>query len=127
MDIYNRPSIADDALVYTLHVGSLSADRSAVSALATVIASYVTTVLPDHIWHRDPFELRIIDIRGQWHLEGRMRVGDCVDDEWCVVWLLREISKRWDVAVRYEDQSVTFQQPVPMYFPVSTIRTEISC
>jgi hypothetical protein len=29
-----------------------------------------------------------------------MRVGACVDDEWCVVWLLREVSKLWDVAVR---------------------------
>lgn len=27
-------------------------------------------------------------------LEGRMRVGDAVDDEWLVVWLLRQISER---------------------------------
>lgn len=24
-----------------------------------------------------------------------MRVGDAVDDEWLVVWLLREVSRRW--------------------------------
>lgn len=28
-------------------------------------------------------------------LGGRMRVGDAVDDEWLVVYLLREVSKRW--------------------------------
>jgi hypothetical protein len=28
-------------------------------------------------------------------LEGRMRVGDAVDDEWLVVWQLIEVSKRW--------------------------------
>jgi hypothetical protein len=28
-------------------------------------------------------------------LEGRMRVGDAVDDEWLVVYLLRQVSKRW--------------------------------
>jgi hypothetical protein len=28
-------------------------------------------------------------------LEGRMRIGDSVDDEWLVVWLLRDISKTW--------------------------------
>lgn len=34
-------------------------------------------------------------------LEGRMRIGDSVDDEWLVVWLLWEVSKRWkEVAIR---------------------------
>jgi hypothetical protein len=28
-------------------------------------------------------------------LEGRMRIGDSVDDEWLVVWLLRDISTTW--------------------------------
>lgn len=28
-------------------------------------------------------------------LEGRMRIGDAVDDEWLVVWLLRCVSERW--------------------------------
>ena len=26
--------------------------------------------------------------------------GDSVDDEWCIVWLLREIQAKWDLAVR---------------------------
>jgi hypothetical protein len=32
-------------------------------------------------------------------LEGRMRIGDSVDDEWLVVWLLREVSKDWPEAL----------------------------
>lgn len=28
-------------------------------------------------------------------LEGHVRIGDSVDDEWLVVWLLREVSKTW--------------------------------
>jgi hypothetical protein len=28
-------------------------------------------------------------------LEGRMRIGDSVDDEWLVVWLLRQVSEEW--------------------------------
>lgn len=28
-------------------------------------------------------------------LEGRMRIGDAVDDEWLVVWLLKRVSERW--------------------------------
>jgi hypothetical protein len=30
-----------------------------------------------------------------------MRVGDSIDDEWCVVWLLRQVSEKWDVTIRY--------------------------
>lgn len=32
---------------------------------------------------------------GDHKLEGRMRVGDAVDDEWLVVWLLTQVSKKW--------------------------------
>jgi hypothetical protein len=32
-------------------------------------------------------------------LEGRMRIGDAVDDEWLVVWLLKRVSERWDGVV----------------------------
>ncbi len=69
------------------------------------------------IWHKDPWELRpattaeggvttnphkgkgkAVLVAGR-DLEGRMRVGDCVDDEWLVVWLLREVSRRWPEVV----------------------------
>lgn len=44
----------------------------------------------------------------KWMLEGRMRVGDSVDDEWCVVWILREISKKWDFAISVMDSDGEF-------------------
>lgn len=104
MDIFNRtPAIAEDTIQYTLDPGPAFPDKSAVITLATLIDSYVSSVLPDHIWHRDTFELKVINSPyspGTWCIEGHMRVGDCVDDEWCVVWLLRDITKRWDVAVK---------------------------
>jgi hypothetical protein len=50
------------------------------------------------LWNKDSWELKVIS-QSQSHeggrLEGRMRVGDAVDDEWLVVYLLREVSKRW--------------------------------
>ncbi|GBE78093.1 hypothetical protein SCP_0109750 [Sparassis crispa] len=71
---------------------------------------YVESSLPGHIWHRDAFELKAVqDPDGEGcMLEGRMRVGDCVDDEWCVVWLLREISAKWDVAISVFDSDGEF-------------------
>lgn len=104
MDIFNRPPvISEDSLFYSLYPTSGSTDKSSATSLATVIRTYIDSVLPGHIWHRDPFELKLAanpDAEDAWMLEGKMRVGDCVDDEWCVVWLLREISAKWDVAIR---------------------------
>ncbi|CDO70264.1 hypothetical protein BN946_scf184942.g64 [Trametes cinnabarina] len=73
---------------------------------------YTKSLLPDHLWHRDSFELKVApDPEGnkdKWVLEGLMRVGDCIDDEWCAVWLLREISRKWDVVISVWDSDGEF-------------------
>jgi SGT1 protein len=105
MDIFNQsPSISEDTIQYVLYPPSeIQSERASVTTYATCMRIYVESLLPNFIWHRDAFELKVVsdpDEEG-WILEGRMRVGDCVDDEWCVVWLLKQISAKWDVAVRY--------------------------
>jgi len=108
MDIFNRPpAISEDTVQYRLHPAQESADKVSVLALAAVLRSYADDLLSGFLWHRDPFELKVVSDTDGWVLEGTMRVGDCIDDEWCVVWLLREISKKWDVAIR----------SVPLYPP----------
>jgi hypothetical protein len=105
MEIFNRtPAIAEDTLHYNLHPPQNLSDRASVTTLAACISTYVDTLLPDFIWHRDAFELKVVpnpdSVHNEtWILEGRMRVGDCVDDEWCAIWLLREISAKWDVVI----------------------------
>lgn len=104
MDIFNRPpAISEDALQYTIYPSPEHSDKASVTTFATCIHAYAESLLPDFLWHRDAFELKVVpDPTGAaWILEGCMRVGDCVDDEWCVVWLLREISSKWDLAIRY--------------------------
>lgn len=104
-------------------VDELSADADAdasadFAAQATLITSHVASLLPSPwLWNKDPWELKVAGgdtesrgvgaagVRsgagegagegGERKLEGRMRVGDAVDDEWLVVWLLREVSRRW--------------------------------
>lgn len=102
MDIFNRPpAISEDTIQYRLYPAQQSADKISVLTLATVLKGYADDLLPGFLWHRDPFELKVVSDTNDWVLEGTIRVGDCVDDEWCVVWLLREISKKWDVAIRF--------------------------
>ncbi len=105
MDIFNRPpAISEDTLQYALYPPQSLSDKPSVTTFAACMHTYVDSLLPDFIWHRDAFELKVVpnpDFEGQWMLEGRMRVGDSVDDEWCTVWLLKEISNKWDVVIRY--------------------------
>lgn len=113
MDIFNRPpTIAEDTVIYTIYPPS-DTDKAKAIALSALITAYVQdSLLPaNHIWHRDSFELHLVErddtssprvvTPGQLRLEGTMRVGDAVDDEWCAVWLLYQISEHWpDVVIR---------------------------
>ena len=84
------PSVSEDTLHYVLHLAPAS---SSPAALALLITHHVESLLPQPwLWNKDAWELKDV---GEGKLEGRMRVGDAVDDEWCVVWLLREICKKW--------------------------------
>jgi len=105
MDIFNRPpSIPEDTLQYALYPvysGSQLSNKASVTLLATCIRDYVDTLLCGFMWHRDTFELKAAeDPSKNWFLEGMMRVGDSIDDEWCTIWLLREISSKWDLVIR---------------------------
>ncbi|TDL28785.1 SGT1-domain-containing protein [Rickenella mellea] len=112
-NIFNRtPSIAEDTLQYTLYPLSGLSEQTSPSALAALILEFVDTLLPNFIWHRDTFELKVLSEsppeQCKWTLGGHMRVGDSVDDEWCAVWLLKEISARWDFAVSVIDSDGEF-------------------
>jgi hypothetical protein len=94
------PTVAEDTLIYAVHLpkSSSSTSTSAVyedaAAFATLVSSFIDSVLgPTWLWNKDGWELKPADDDRK--LEGRMRVGDAVDDEWLVVWLLREVSKKW--------------------------------
>ncbi|ORY87809.1 SGT1 protein-domain-containing protein [Protomyces lactucae-debilis] len=44
----------------------------------------------DYIWQNEPFSICLIGT----HLEGSFGFGDCIEDEWFVVWILRSLSER---------------------------------
>ncbi|KAF8922270.1 SGT1 protein-domain-containing protein [Mucidula mucida] len=112
-NVFNRPpNISEDTLQYALYAPPKLSDRSSVTSTAACIQSFVDSLLiPQFLWHRDSFELKVVpnpDIDNQWFLEGLMRVGDCVDDEWCAVWLLKEVSAKWDVVISVFDSDGDF-------------------
>ncbi|TFK23090.1 SGT1-domain-containing protein [Coprinopsis marcescibilis] len=111
-DIFNKPpAIAEDTLQYCIYPPHGLSDKASITTFAACIQSLAEEVLSGFIWHRDSFEVKVVpnpEDHDEYILEGRMRVGDCVDDEWCVVWLLREISSKWDLAVNVFDSDGEF-------------------
>lgn len=89
------PTIADDVLHCIIYV--LKDEDPAV--LLTRITSFVRQTIPNHIWHRDSFELTLSKEENN-VLECIMRVGDSIEDEWLVVYLLWQVTKMFQVAIR---------------------------
>ena len=114
------PTVADDVL----HCSIFPPVDANAAVFATQISRYVEQWLPNHIWHRDSFRLVLSkDVEGT--LECTMRVGDSVDDEWLVVWLLFQITKEFDVVARYVCRLLWLQ---PIYWIVAYMMPmESSC
>ncbi|KAJ6574750.1 SGT1-domain-containing protein [Mycena capillaripes] len=111
MDILNRtPAISEDTLQYSLYPPPALSDKASVTSFAACISAWVDLLLPDFLWHRDAFELKVAlrPDSQEYFLEGRMRVGDCVDDEWCTVWLLKQVSSKWAMAICVFDSDGEF-------------------
>ncbi|KAI4113129.1 MAG: hypothetical protein LQ345_005824 [Seirophora villosa] len=52
-------------------------------------------LLKGFIWQRDGFGLEIVHQKGHSFLQGRSNFGDSVEDEWLIVYLLRELSRQF--------------------------------
>lgn len=115
----SHKQIPEDTLHYTIHLPRSIDPHSH----ATLISAHVTSLLPPAwIWHKDSWQLGVVPevdaedrrrrfgevvgkvVDGQDEedegdkgraLSGTMRVGDAVDDEWVVVWLLRQVSLKY--------------------------------
>lgn len=63
------------------------------STFLSDVLSFALSQSQGYIWHRDSFALQLLPQDGC--LQGESRVGDAVEDEWFIVWLLRRITEHW--------------------------------
>ncbi|KAL8846360.1 MAG: hypothetical protein Q9221_008539 [Calogaya cf. arnoldii] len=91
--------LPDDCVQYTLYLidANLShfeirAQLRKVQAAANLLCK---GLLKDFIWQRDDFRLEIKQQDGLSLLQGRTNFGDSIEDEWLIVYLLRELSKQF--------------------------------
>ena len=101
----------DEAVDFAVYFDGTRKADSAGEALAFLrarLCDVFEVLSPDldrYLWHRDRFLLEIdFGSHEEAHLMGHLRTGDCVEDEWFVVYLLKKLSTaRADVACRVTD------------------------
>ena len=123
--------LPDDCVEYIIHIidaklGSIASARGRLNQIVKGSNELKRKLLKDYIWQRDDFELKLHpqlssssaeessdpqanDLRGRQHLRGRTNFGDSVADEWLIVFLLLELSKRFvDAWIRVYDTDGEF-------------------
>lgn len=116
--VAGRTSQSNDVCHYTLYFppaqastsklpDSIESLRATTAAVLEYAQELCESAQPDgvYIWQREPFRLRPSrealpsGVPGGFCLQGSTSVGESVEDEWWIVWLLQQISLKWTEAV----------------------------
>ncbi|EED20305.1 regulatory factor Sgt1, putative [Talaromyces stipitatus ATCC 10500] len=114
-----RPQLPEDAIEYSLFL--LSSDpapattdtvvqrRARLQEVQKSASELVKDLLKNYIWQRETFGLEIVKENDITFLRGRTNFGDSIEDEWVIVYLLRELTKKHqDLWVRVVDSDGEF-------------------
>ncbi|ATY64678.1 SGT1 domain containing [Cordyceps militaris] len=67
------------------------------------------SVATNYVWQRDEFRLQVVNDQGLIYLHGTTDYGDAVEDEWLIVYVLRELSKTHpELFIRVADEDGEF-------------------
>ncbi|XP_042038892.1 protein ecdysoneless homolog [Salvia splendens] len=106
----SRPRPPDDTVFYSIYPDSCLSSSSAedLHSLHLQILNYVQPLTAPYIWQHQPFSLSITPAPVP-HLSGHLRFGDNLEDEWFVVHILFEISKKFpSLSIRVWDSDGEF-------------------
>ncbi|KAK5081385.1 hypothetical protein LTR70_000996 [Exophiala xenobiotica] len=97
-----KPALPDDCIEYSLHVVDPKFDSINPSEVRLQLRDVQKQAnelqkqwLKDYIWQRQSFNLELLNENGVSFLRGRTEYGDSIEDEWVIVWLLRELTKNF--------------------------------
>lgn len=107
-----------DTCHYTLNFPPSTSSTSSLVSILPTLLTFVTKESNSYIWHKQSFNLSLSpasftssttsNAKPQ-YLEGKTDCTDCVDDEWFIVWLLREMTRNFkDLVVSIEDEDGEF-------------------
>ncbi|KAI4144755.1 MAG: hypothetical protein LQ341_002578 [Variospora aurantia] len=91
--------LLDDCVQYTVYIIDSKLNdfnvREQLRKVQAAANALCKNLLKDFIWQRDAFGLEMVQQKGQNFLQGRSNYGDSVEDEWLIVYLLRELSRQF--------------------------------
>ncbi|XP_064573482.1 protein ecdysoneless homolog [Zonotrichia leucophrys gambelii] len=115
MEALRRPALPEDAVRYRLFAAAAAGPggEALLRRCAELALVRFAPLLAAYVWQRQPFRLRYVPGRGEIpaHLGGTTEFGDNVEDEWFIVYLLREITREFPgLAARekWKDQPSTW-------------------
>ena len=92
-------SLPEDCVEYTIYIiNSKLPDlerRDQLRQVQSAVIKLTNELLKDFIWQRESFKLSLQREDGRSFLRGCTNYGDSVEDEWLIVYILRELSKRF--------------------------------
>lgn len=106
-------SLPEDCVEYTIYIlDSKLTDlerREQLRAVQSAAIKLTNGLLKDFIWQRENFKLTLEREEGRSFLRGRTNYGDSIEDEWLIVYILRELSKQYPkIWVRVTDTDGEF-------------------
>lgn len=106
-------SLPDDCVEYSIYLIDSKLNSLAVREKLRQVQATATQMtrklLKDFIWQRDSFHLNLERDAGRSMLHGKINYGDSIEDEWLIVYILRELSKQHsDVWIRIADSDGEF-------------------
>ncbi|KAK0669741.1 putative small glutamine rich protein with tetratricopeptide repeats 1 [Cercophora samala] len=108
-----RMRLPEDCVEYMLFIIGEKSDNHlpSLEAVKKAADKKLAEVAKDYIWQREPFKLetKIQKGSGLSYLHGTTHYGDNVEDEWLIVYLLRELTKSFpNLWVRVSDSDGEF-------------------
>ncbi|KAI8618797.1 SGT1 protein-domain-containing protein [Chytriomyces sp. MP71] len=103
---------SEDCASYRIHAAPGTSPERLLE-LHALVSGFVASETHGHIWQKEPFKLSLSQ-RGNGgtdtpFLYGRTRFGDCVDDEWLIVYLLRKVTEVFEgIVASIEDSDGQF-------------------
>ncbi|KAI9598745.1 SGT1 protein-domain-containing protein, partial [Syncephalis fuscata] len=105
-----RPTPSEDTVTYCIWLSQRDVtDQATAEQIVTDITGQLLVYCKDYIWQKEPFRLTVKKEKEGYCLVGSTIFGDCIDDEWFIVFLLREISQQHlDAVVEIRDNDGEF-------------------
>ena len=94
--------LPEDCVEYTIYIVDETLDSDAVRTNLRAVQSAASKLVNQHLrgflWQREDFKLQMVREHDRNLLRGRTNFGDSINDEWLIVWLLRELSLQFPSA-----------------------------